>query len=222
MFRCGSRPFRESYRRKLLLDRAYPHGWVRLRRGRSQRHYGAKDVKFTFPCPLRWEDLSESVSRSGRERLCDACGTYARHGRWDPPRAVRRRGRRLRVVPERARCTVAQAGPSLDFTDAEIARYKTAFVDASGASGTLPIALLGEALRRAGKDVSEDELRAMLIDVDADGNGCVEFAEFLSLFAARMGMADNDAEVELLAGTVWLDVAGCAMGVSPSRRCGVS
>jgi Ca2+-binding EF-hand superfamily protein len=63
-------------------------------------------------------------------------------------------------------------------------------------------------LRRAGKDVSEDELRAMLIDVDADGNVCVDFAEFLSLFAARMAMADNDAEAELLADITWLDVAG--------------
>jgi Ca2+-binding EF-hand superfamily protein len=48
----------------------------------------------------------------------------------------------------------------------------------------------------------------MLIDVDTDGNGCVDFAEFLSLFAARMGVADNDAEAELLAGIARLDVAG--------------
>ena len=117
-----------------------------------------------------------------------------RHGRWNPLElsdievAASAPCRSVPATPS------LRAGPSLDFTDAEIARYKTAFVDASGASGTLPIALLGEALRRAGKDVSEDELRAMLIDVDADGNGCVDFAEFLTLFAARMGMEDNDAE----------------------------
>ena len=202
------RPFREYYRRKLLLDRAYPHGWVPLLRGRSQRHYGAKDVKFTFLCPLRWEDLSESGSRSGRERLCDACGTYVRHGRWNPLELSDiedAASAPCRSVPA---TSSLRAGPSLDFTDAEIARYKNAFIDAKGASGKLPIALLGEALRRAGKDVSEDELRAMLIDVDTDGNGCVDFAEFLSLFAARMGVADNDAEAELLAGIARLDVAG--------------
>jgi hypothetical protein len=125
------RPFREPYRRKLLLDRAYPHGWVRLRRGRSQRRYGAEDVKFTFPCPLRWEDLSESVSRYSRERLCDAFGTYARHDPLELSDIEDAASAPCRSVPA---TPSLGAGPSLDFTDAEMARYMNAYVDASGAS----------------------------------------------------------------------------------------
>ena len=85
------------------------------------------------------------------------------------------------------------AGPSLGFTDAEIARFKKAFRDASGASGALPVALLGVAVRRAGKDASEDELR-----------GCDEqevgeiFADAAAAAAIRDGWVDYKTLVSIL------------------------
>ena len=50
-------------------------------------------------------------------------------------------------------------------------------------------------MRSLGQNPTEAELQDMIAEVDADGNGTVDFPEFLSLMARRM--KDSDSEEEL-------------------------
>ena len=50
-------------------------------------------------------------------------------------------------------------------------------------------------MRSLGQNPTEAELQDMIAEVDTDGNGTVDFPEFLSLMARRM--KDSDSEEEL-------------------------
>jgi len=51
-------------------------------------------------------------------------------------------------------------------------------------------------LKCLSKDATEAELQDMINEVDADGNGTIDFPEFLSLMARKM--KDTDTEEELI------------------------
>ncbi|KAG8430725.1 hypothetical protein GDO86_020070 [Hymenochirus boettgeri] len=51
-------------------------------------------------------------------------------------------------------------------------------------------------MRSLGKNPTEAELQDMINEVDADGNGTIDFPEFLTMMARRK-MKDTDSEEEI-------------------------
>ena len=49
---------------------------------------------------------------------------------------------------------------------------------------------LATVIRSLDQNPSEEELQDMISEVDADGNGTIEFAEFLNLIAKKMKETD--------------------------------
>ena len=55
---------------------------------------------------------------------------------------------------------------------------------------------LGDIMKKLGQTPSEAELQDMINEVDIDGNGTIDFKEFLGLMARKM--RDSDSEEELI------------------------
>merc|ERR1711907_797029 len=66
----------------------------------------------------------------------------------------------------------------------------------SDASGQIDIRELKAAMRALGFEVKNEELKKMVTDVDNDGNGTIEFAEFLSMMTAKMGEKDSREDID--------------------------
>ena len=49
-------------------------------------------------------------------------------------------------------------------------------------------------MRSSGKNPTEAELQDMINEVDADGNGTIDFPEFLSLMARKIKDTDTEEE----------------------------
>merc|ERR1712066_812719 len=62
--------------------------------------------------------------------------------------------------------------------------------------GTITTKELGTVMRSLGQNPTEAELQDMINEVDADGNGTIDFPEFLSLMSRKM--KDTDTEEELV------------------------
>merc|ERR1711898_35052 len=56
----------------------------------------------------------------------------------------------------------------------------------SDASGAIDVRELKAAMRALGFEVKNEELKKMVSDVDNDGNGTIEFTEFLSMMTGKM------------------------------------
>merc|ERR1712226_616208 len=65
-----------------------------------------------------------------------------------------------------------------------------------GGDGTIATKELGTVMRSLGQNPTAAELQDMINEVDADGNGTLDFPEFLSLMARKM--KDTDTEEELI------------------------
>ncbi|XP_022760201.1 calmodulin-2/4 isoform X1 [Durio zibethinus] len=61
--------------------------------------------------------------------------------------------------------------------------------------GCITVEELATVIRSLDQNPTEEELQDMINEVDADGNGTIEFAEFLNLMAKKM--KETDAEEEL-------------------------
>ncbi|NXG04775.1 CALMS protein, partial [Sakesphorus luctuosus] len=82
-------------------------------------------------------------------------------------------------------------------SEEKITEFKEAFsLFDRGGTGTIGTRELGTVLRALGHNPTEAELRAMASQVDTDGSGTVDFAEFLSLMATRMKDRDGQEEEE--------------------------
>lgn len=79
-------------------------------------------------------------------------------------------------------------------TEEQIAEFKEAFslFDKDG-DGTITTKELGTVMRSLGQNPTEAELADMINEVDADGNGTIDFPEFLTMMARKM--KDTDSEV---------------------------
>merc|ERR1712153_218605 len=53
------------------------------------------------------------------------------------------------------------------------------------ASGSIDVRELKAAMRALGFEIKNEELKKMVADVDGDGNGTIEFSEFLEMMTAR-------------------------------------
>lgn len=84
----------------------------------------------------------------------------------------------------------------ITLTDEQIAEFKEAFslFDKDG-DGTITTSELGTVMRSLGQNPTEAELQDMINEVDADGNGTIDFEEFLLMMARKM--KDTDSEEEL-------------------------
>merc|ERR1711904_560699 len=58
-------------------------------------------------------------------------------------------------------------------------------------SGAIDVRELKAAMRALGFEVKNEELKKMVSDVDNDGNGTIEFAEFLQMMTGKMGEKDS-------------------------------
>jgi calmodulin len=62
--------------------------------------------------------------------------------------------------------------------------------------GTITMAELGVVMRSLGQRPTETELRDMVNEVDQDGNGTIEFNEFLQMMSKKMKGADGEDELK--------------------------
>ncbi|XVF66592.1 hypothetical protein PTKIN_Ptkin10aG0049600 [Pterospermum kingtungense] len=81
-------------------------------------------------------------------------------------------------------------------SEEQIVEFKEAFClfDKDG-DGCITLEELATVIRSLDQNPTEEELQDMITEVDADGNGTIEFAEFLNLMAKKM--KETDAEEEL-------------------------
>lgn len=81
-------------------------------------------------------------------------------------------------------------------TEDQISEFKEAFAlfDKDG-DGTISNNELGTVMRTLGQNPTEAELQDMLNEVDSDGNGSIDFPEFLNMMSRKM--KDTDSEEEL-------------------------
>lgn len=90
-------------------------------------------------------------------------------------------------------------GPSLSLTPAHSfpsPEFKEAFslFDKDG-DGTITTKELGTVMRSLGQNPTEAELQDMINEVDADGNGTIDFPEFLTMMARKMKDTDSKEEI---------------------------
>merc|ERR1712072_94970 len=64
------------------------------------------------------------------------------------------------------------------------------------ASGMIDIRELKAAMRALGFEVKNEELKKMVADIDGDGNGTIEFVEFLQMMTGKMGEKDSREDIE--------------------------
>ncbi|KAG8504857.1 Calmodulin-3 [Galemys pyrenaicus] len=93
------------------------------------------------------------------------------------------------------------AGPAVwgwadQLTEEQIAEFKEAFslFDKDG-DGTITTKELGTVMRSLGQNPTEAELQDMINEVDADGNGTIDFPEFLTMMARKMKDTDSEEEI---------------------------
>jgi calmodulin len=62
--------------------------------------------------------------------------------------------------------------------------------------GTITTHELGTVMRSLGQNPTEAELQDMINEVDADGNGTIDFPEFLTMMARKMRDTDSEEEIK--------------------------
>merc|ERR1711973_416022 len=88
------------------------------------------------------------------------------------------------------------ADRKLEMDAVRSAEFKEAFDEFDkDHSGTIsPEELLG-VLRAMGQNPTEDELLNLVLEVDIDGNGTIEFEEFLTMMKKKASEADEEADL---------------------------
>lgn len=84
----------------------------------------------------------------------------------------------------------------LTLTEGQIEDFKEAFslLDKDG-DGTINTKELGILMRSLGQNPTEQELEEIIREIDMDGNGIIDFMEFLHLMDQRMKGIDTEAEL---------------------------
>ncbi|XP_076096051.1 uncharacterized protein LOC143067009 isoform X1 [Mytilus galloprovincialis] len=84
-----------------------------------------------------------------------------------------------------------------DLSEDQIAEFKEAFslFDKDG-DGTITTKELGTVMRSLGQNPTESELQDMINEVDIDGNGQIDFEEFLQMMAKKMKDTDTEEEMK--------------------------
>ncbi|URE21499.1 hypothetical protein MUK42_10586 [Musa troglodytarum] len=79
-------------------------------------------------------------------------------------------------------------------TEEQISEFQEAFClfDKDG-DGCITLEELGTVIKSLGQNPSEEELQEMIREVDSDGNGTIEFAEFLNLMSRKVKVSRSSA-----------------------------
>merc|ERR1711976_86789 len=87
----------------------------------------------------------------------------------------------------------ARLAMEYEFSIDQIGEFREAFslFDKDG-DGTITTKELGTVMRSLGQNPSEDELQDMVNEVDIDGNGEIDFEEFLQMMAKKMKETDSE------------------------------
>jgi len=81
-------------------------------------------------------------------------------------------------------------------TDEQVQEFKEAFsLFDKDNDGTITTTELGTVMKSLGQNPSDSDLLDMINEVDADGNGTIDFTEFLEMMTKHMKEADNDQEL---------------------------
>ncbi|XP_077298572.1 calmodulin-alpha-like isoform X2 [Arctopsyche grandis] len=81
-------------------------------------------------------------------------------------------------------------------TEDQVSEFKEAFMlFDKDEDGTITMAELGVVMRSLGQRPTETELRDMVNEVDQDGNGTIEFNEFLQMMSKKMKGGDGEDEL---------------------------
>ena len=84
-----------------------------------------------------------------------------------------------------------------NLTDEEINQFKFFFdLFDKDSSGTITTKELGTVMRNLGQNPSEEELKQLIREVDLNGDGTIDFKEFLCLMIKKMDDNDNDEELQ--------------------------
>ncbi|KAH7832522.1 putative Calmodulin [Monocercomonoides exilis] len=86
---------------------------------------------------------------------------------------------------------------SEELTEEQIADYREAFslFDKDG-DGFITTKELGTVMRSLGQTPTEQELKDMIADVDADGSGTIDFPEFLVMMSKQLSNADTEEQLK--------------------------
>jgi len=86
-------------------------------------------------------------------------------------------------------------GDGVQLTEAMIAEFQQCFelFDKSG-DGSVSAQEVGEVMQQLGVELSEEKLKSMVVEVDKDGSGELEFPEFIQLMARQMREGTEERE----------------------------
>ena len=83
-----------------------------------------------------------------------------------------------------------------NLSEEKITEFRAAFeLFDKDRDGTITTKELGILMRNLGRNPSEEELKQMIREVDLDGNGTIDFKEFLCLMVKKMKRTDTEEEL---------------------------
>ena len=83
-----------------------------------------------------------------------------------------------------------------DIPDSRLKEYREAFeLFDKDKDGTISAKELANVMKSLNQDPSEHELNEMIKEVDLDGNGCIDFEEFVTLMNKKSKETDVEEEV---------------------------
>ena len=84
-----------------------------------------------------------------------------------------------------------------DLNSQQVAEFKEAFeiFDQDG-DGSISASELGNVMQSLGIQITQTELEDMINDVDADGNGSIDFPEFVALMSKKMTETETREELK--------------------------
>lgn len=92
--------------------------------------------------------------------------------------------------------TTTMRSTTQDLSEEKIREFREAFaLFDRDSDGTITVSELGQVMRSLDQEPSEDALRQMIAEIDADGNGSIDFAEFLTLMARKMKHSEGQDEI---------------------------
>lgn len=83
-----------------------------------------------------------------------------------------------------------------NITEEQIAEFKDAFgLFDQDNSGTITTDELGDVMRSLGQNPTDEDLKKMVDEIDQDGDGTIDFPEFLTMLIRSMSDTDSHEEV---------------------------